>query len=271
MNSPQALVVRPTLAWLDKRTLAYYRDLVLVLLGKEFKIRYKSTLLGYGWSVMHPLASALILFVLFRVVMRFELQAYWLYLIGGLFAWQWIANTVASANFYFLGNSTLIKKVRFQRAALVLAGVLNDLVHFLVSIPVVIGIMAYYHKWPRIEWLWMLPALVAVQLVMTFGLGLFVATANLFFRDLERLSGILMNLLFYLTPIVFTWDRVPAEYQWLLYVNPFAPLVACWHGLFYYDAVPMACLAGACAWSAAFFALGWLVYSRCVWRFAELV
>lgn len=256
---------------LDLRTLTYYRDLVLVLLSKEFKVRYKNTFLGYAWSVMHPLAFALILFVLFRKIVRFEVPAYSLYLVSGLFAWQWIANTVAAANFYFLGNSTLIKKVRFQRATLVLAGVLNDLVHFLVSIPVVIGFMLYFGKTPQLNWLWMVPALVLVQLAMTFGIGLFIATSNLFFRDLERLSGIVMNLLLYLTPIMWTVDRIPAEHAWLLYLNPFAPLIAGWHGLFYYGTVPAACLAGAAAWALIFVGLGWAVYSKCVWRFAEVV
>ncbi len=130
------------------RTWIYYRDLLLVLLAKEFKVRYKSTFMGYAWSVIHPLAFASVFFVLFKFVGRFEVPAYALYLIAGLFPWQCIANTIPAANFYFLGNSTLIKKVRFHRATLVLAGVLNELVHLIVSMPVIAGFMIYYRQPP---------------------------------------------------------------------------------------------------------------------------
>lgn len=269
---PEAVCTNLPRAWsIDARTAVYYRDLILVLVGKEFKVRYKSTLLGYAWSLLHPLAFALILFVLFRVVMRFELEAYSLYLIAGLFPWQWISNTVASANFYFLGNGTLIKKVRFERAALVFAGVLNELVHFVVSMPVVIALMLYYGKRPTLDWLWLVPLLVTVQLAMTLGLALFIATSNLFFRDLERLSGILLNLTFYLTPIIFPIERVPQKFAPLLWLNPFVPIIGCWHGMFYDGSIRGAYLAAAAAWSLVILAGGAYVYSKCVWRFAEIV
>ena len=85
-------------------SLRYYRDLILVLVGKEFKVRYKSTFLGYAWSVLHPLAFALVFFGLFRSVMRIEMRAYPLFLIAGLFPWQWTSNTVISSNAQIAGT-----------------------------------------------------------------------------------------------------------------------------------------------------------------------
>jgi lipopolysaccharide transport system permease protein len=261
----------PVWAPLPSRTLVYYRDLILVLLAKEFKVRYKSTFMGYAWSVMHPLVLALIFFMVFTRVMRFQMTGYALFLIAGLFPWQWIANTAATANFYFLGNRSLIKKVRFHRATLVLAGVLNDSVHFVVSVPVIIGFMFYYGKAPGANWLWALPSLVVLQLGMTLGMGLLVATSNLFFRDLERLVTLMTQLLFYLTPIVYQAEQVPAEYRWILYANPFASIVLCWQGLFFYGTVPALYFGVALSWACGWLALGLLVYGKNVWRFAEIV
>lgn len=255
-------------AW---RTAVYYRDLILVLLAKEFKVRYKSTFMGYAWSVIHPLAFASVFFVLFSMIGKFRLPAYSLYLIAGLFPWQCIANSVAMSNFYFLGNRTLIKKVRFHRATLVLTGVLNELVHFLVSIPVIAGFMIYYHQPPAAGWWWLVPALLAIQLVTLLGMALVVATCNLFFRDLERMSSVAIHLLFYLTPIVYPADQVPADWRWVLSLNPFASLVMCWQGLFYGGGVPLATLGLAVLWAAACLAAGALVYHKTVWRFAEIV
>jgi lipopolysaccharide transport system permease protein len=209
--------------------------------------------------------------MLFSVILRFQVRAYALYLIAGLFPWQWIANTATSANFYFLGNSSLIKKVRFHRATLALAGVLNESVHFIVSVPVIVGIMLYYGEAPGIDWLWALPGLVLVQLLMTFGLALVIATSNLFFRDLERLVALAMHLLFYATPIIYPIEKIPPEYAWLVYVNPFASIVACWQGLFYHGAVPPWHFVLAAVWALAWLALGLAVYRKHVWRFAEIV
>ena len=256
---------------LSARTIVYYRDLILVLLAKDFKIRYKSTFMGYAWSVLHPLALAIIFFMFFRVVVRVQVEAYSLYLIAGLFPWQCIANTCFGANMYFLGNGSLIKKVRFQRAMLVLAGVLNESLHFAISIPVIVGFMLYYGKAPALDWLWDVPALLIVQVLMMFGVGLAIATSNLFFRDLERLVSLLAQLLFYLTPIIYPIDMVPSEYRWIFYANPFAPVVICWQGLFYDGHVPPLYLGAALLWSCGLLALGLAIYRRKVWRFAEIV
>lgn len=253
------------------RTAVYYRDLILVLLAKEFKVRYKSTFMGYAWSVIHPLAFASVFFVLFNMIGKFRLPAYSLYLLAGLFPWQCIANTTAMANFYFLGNRTLIKKVRFHRATLVLTGVLNELVHYLVSVPVIGAFMIYYGQPPAAGWWWLAPVLLAIQLVTLFGMALIVATCNLFFRDLERLSNVAIHLLFYLTPIVYPADQIPADWRWVLSLNPFAALIMCWQGLFYGGGVPADVLGLAALWAVACLGCGALVYHKTVWRFAEIV
>jgi lipopolysaccharide transport system permease protein len=241
-------------------------------LAKDFKLRYKSTFMGYAWSVLHPLVLAFIFLMFFSVFMRLEnFDAYALYLIAGLFPWQWIANTCFGANMYFLGNSSLIKKVRFQPAMLVLAGVLNESVHFVCSLPVIVGFMLYFGRTPTLDWLWAVPLLLALQVLLMFGVGLAIGTCNLFFRDLERLVSLVVQLLFYLTPIVYPLAMVPPRYAWIVYANPFASIVVCWQGLFYGGAVPAAHLGMAVLWSWGLLAVGLAIYSRKVWRFAEIV
>ncbi|MEZ6071965.1 MAG: ABC transporter permease [Pirellulales bacterium] len=166
---------------LSHRRVRHYVDLVTVLVAKEFRVRYKSTVLGYAWSVMHPLAFALVFCFIFSFMSKFEVENYIIYLIAGLFPWQCLSNSIVGANFYFLGNSSLIKKVKFDRAALVTAGVLNEIIHFAVSIPVVMLFMLWYGHLPSLAWLWLVPMLVAVQMAMAIGLCLIVATCNLFF------------------------------------------------------------------------------------------
>ncbi len=261
----------PALAhgWPSGRTLIYYRDLILVLLAKEFKVRYKSTFMGYAWSVLHPLALALIFSVFFSIFVR--MPDYSLYLIASLFPWQWVANTCCSANGYFLGNAALIKKVRFHRFMLVFSSVFNEAIHFVCSFPVILGFMWYYGKYPTWSWLWAVPLLLVVQLLMMTGVGLMIATGNLFFRDLERLTSLVVQMLFYMTPIVYAADMIPASYHWILYANPFANLILCWQGVFYSGTIDITHLAAAAGWSVLLAALGFTIYSKKVWRFAEIV
>jgi hypothetical protein len=93
----------------------YYVDLLSVLLAKELKVRYKSTVLGYAWSVLHPLAFAGAFFLVFRVYVRVRVENCALFLIAGLFPWQWFANSITGTHQHFLRNGSLLKKVCFPR------------------------------------------------------------------------------------------------------------------------------------------------------------
>ncbi len=256
---------------MSARTFAYYRDLLLVLIAKDFKVRYNSTFLGYVWSALHPLAFAGVFFVLFKVVIRLPMENYILFLVAGLFPWQWFANSVTSASSCFLSNSTLIRKVMFPRCFLVAAAVLGDLVHFVITIPIIVLFMLGHHKYPSVVWLAGVPLLVAGQFLLTYGIATAVATCNLFFRDLERLTSIAMMLWFYLTPVVFSEAMVPAAYRWLLYLNPMAMFIVCWRSLLLEGVLPWAPLAAAMGYGLVVCWLGQRVYRALEWRFAEVV
>jgi len=256
---------------METRTFKYYRDLVLVLIAKELKLRYKSTFLGYAWSIFHPLAFALVYFIAFKVVMRIQMENYALFLICGLFPWQWFANSTVASNTFFIMNSSLIKKVKFPRQFLVLTGVLNDLIHFVASIPVIVGFMFYYHQCPSVSWLYQVPLLAVILFGITYGLSLLIASCNLFFRDLERLTSIFVTLWFFMTPIIYPVKMIPESLQWIVYVNPMASVVICWQSVFLEGVLPLDhCVVSIC-FSVLAYELGINVYRRLQWRFAEIV
>jgi lipopolysaccharide transport system permease protein len=249
----------------------YYRDLIWVLVSKELKLRYHSTAFGYLWSVLNPLAFATVYFVLFKLVMRFDMPDYALFLIAGLFPWQWFANSTTSSNYFFLDNRSLIKKIRFPRHFLVVAGVLNDMVHFVISIPVIVAFMLGFHVVPSPTWIVLLPLMMVVQFLFTTGVALTLASCNLFFRDLERMTLIFVTLWFFVTPVLFPVSKIPEQFQWTAYANPMAPIIICWREMFLHGSVPPAALAAACGWAALAFGVGWWVYRSLQWRFAEIV
>jgi lipopolysaccharide transport system permease protein len=249
----------------------HYIDFITVLTHKEMKVRYKSSVLGYFWSIAHPLAFALIFFIAFKIIMRIQMENYALFLITGLFPWQWLANSVNVSPMVFLGNASMVKKVNFSRGALPLVTVLQDGIHFVLSIPVIVLFMFVYHKSPSLSWLYGLPILLGVQFMMTYGVCLVVSSVNPFFRDMERLGSLFIMFMFYLTPIIYPESMVPERYKYLLNLNPFAPLMISWRNLFLDGTLDAGLLTISLLYSVAIFAFGYAVYKRLSWKLAEVL
>jgi lipopolysaccharide transport system permease protein len=246
-------------------------DLILVLTQKDLKVRYRSSVLGYLWSVANPLAFAFIFYIAFKVVMKIPMENYALFLISGLFPWQWFSNSVNVSNMVFLGNAPIIKKVLFPRSIVVFTAVLQDMIHFVLSVPVILLFLFIDGRSPTISWCFGIPLFLMVQFLLTCGLCLAVSSVNLFFRDLERLMGILMNLLFYFTPILYPESMVPEEYRLLVNANPLAPMMIGWRQLLMDGRLDWLALGASALLASLVFACGYWVYARLSWRFAEVL
>ncbi len=251
--------------------LTYYRDLILVLTQKEMQVRYKNTFLGYLWSVAQPLALAFVFFVAFKVVMRINVPNYTLFLITALFPWQWFSNSVTSANGVFIGNASIIKKINFPRYSLVIANICQDSIHFFLAIPALLIFMLYYRIWPHWSWFYGIPVLFVIQFITTFGLSLIVASLNLFFRDLERLTSIFVMLLFYCTPIIYPADMIPEKFRCFLNFNPVAPLMVNWRNLFLEGHMDVFYMLISLLYGLGFMSLGVFIYKKLSYRFAEVL
>jgi len=256
---------------MEKTSLAYYKDLVVVLTQKELKVRYKRSFLGYLWSIANPLALALVFFIAFKIFMKIPIDNYTLFLIAGLFPWQWFLNSVNSSATVFIGNATLIKKMHFRHEVLVVATILNDMLHFLLSIPVIILFLFIYGMQPSIMWLVGIPALLIVQFIITMGFSLAVSALNLFFRDIERIVFIFTSLMFYMTPIIYSEEMVPAEYRTLILSNPLSILFISWRNLLMHGTLVVKDTVLALVYALIVFAIGYLVYRKLKWRFAEVL
>lgn len=248
-----------------------YRDILFVLLQKELKVRYNNKLLGYLWSLANPLASAFVYYVAFQILMRVQIPDYPLILISSVFPWQWMSNSINAAPNVFVGNASIIKKVNFPRNIVPLCMVSNHMIHFLMSIPVIVLFLLMFHRTPSFTWLYGVPLLSIVHFGMAYGITLTLASINLFFRDLERLTHIIINFAFYLTPILYPIDTIPEHLRHLIVFNPFAPLVISWRELFLYGQFHWFYLAVSAGYAALFMAVGLLVYKGLSRKFAEVL
>lgn len=248
-----------------------YRDLLYALTLKEIKIRYKNSYLGYFWSLANPFMLAMIFYFAFQMVAKVPVENYALFLMSGLFVWQWMVNTLTVGSMLFVGNAGLIKKVNFPRNLLGFALVFSESFNFIFSIPVIAAFMWYYNVFPSLAWLWGIPVLFLITAIFLYGIALLIGTLNLFFRDLERLVGLMMTFLLYLTPVLYTVALMPEKLQWLLYVNPFASFVIVWRDMFLSGILNIEFFAIAAVYSFVALALGSFVYHKLKYKFAELI
>jgi len=256
--------------WYLKK-IQYIYDLIYLLTLKEIKVRYKSSVLGYLWSIAMPLCYAFVFYISFKVVMKIKMENYSLFLICGLFPWQWFANSLGASSTVFLSNSSIIKKVNFPRSSVCIAMVLNDGVHFLLSIPVIILFLFLYHKNPSPIWLIGVPILFIVQFIFTLGLSLLISSINMFFRDLERLVMVFLTLLFYFTPIIYEETMIPERYRYLINLNPVAPLMVAWRHLFLNGDINYMYFLISFLYGLFFFSFGLWIFNILSPRFAEVL
>jgi len=236
-------------------------ELLYLLTLRDLKLRYQDTVLGLAWSLIKPLALGAVLFVALKQFVRIDVKDYHLVLLTGLFPWVWFQTSVLLATPAFASNGALLKKVPFPRFVLPFSTILNNGIHFLFTIPVLIILLAVSGRHPSVTWLVGIPLLAAVQLALLMGIILIVASIDVFFRDLEHLMEVFLNLLFYLTPIFYPLDKVPDRWQPLLLVNPLTSLIEAWRDLLLNNSLP-----GVDLWPALVFTLAAVLVGTQVFR-----
>jgi lipopolysaccharide transport system permease protein len=248
----------------------HYVDLVLALTIKEIKVRYKRTVLGYGWSLLNPIVFAVTYWIAFKAILNVKIEGYFIFLLAGLFPWQWINNAIQLAPRAFITNAPLVKKIAFPRYLIVASSVVTEGLHFVLCLPVLAALALLMGRGTvSPAWLWGAPILLVVQGLMIYGIALAVASCNVFFRDMERLIGLGMTVLFFVTPVIFQRQMVPVMFQPLLALNPFTYLVVAWRALLLDGAMDWQALVIAALIAMIAVAVGQFVFGRLQWKFAE--
>ncbi len=253
------------------RTWIWYRDLIQVLVRKELVTRYKGSYLGFFWSVLNPLANAYVFYIVFGIFLRMNVPHFIVLLLAAMFPWQCFSNCVLEGTHTFSANPTLIKKVAFPRQAIPLVMNLQNFVHLLLSLPILLLFMLYEGLYPGWSWLWGIPLMLVLTLMSAYGLSLFLGTLNIFFRDLGNLVAIFMQVAFFATPIMYVISIVPEHYLWVFKANPVAPLFICWRSMLVDGAVQPEWFVPASAYGLLFLVLGVFTFKRLQHRFAEVI
>lgn len=226
------------------RSLWAYRGFVWSSVLREFHGKYRESLFGAFWSVASPLAMIIVYTVIFSQLMRTTLPgqeqvpfAFSIYLCAGVITWGLFAEMLARLNNVFLEHGNLIKKSNFPRICLPVIVTLSALINFGIVFGLYLVFLAIIGHWPG----WMVLALIpllALQLLFTLGLGVFLGTLNVFFRDVGQLTGVVLQFWFWLTPIVYTLPALPEGVSSAMQYNPMQPLMAAYQTIFLVREMP---------------------------------
>ncbi len=210
--------------------------LVRQLVRKDLKVKYQGSSLGFAWSLANPLLQMIVYTFVFSVVMRSEIQKFGIFLMTGLLVWNFFSMGVTGSSMSILSNAGLVKKVPFAHSALPAASIGFAGVQVLLQFAVLFVALLVLGVPPwRLEVLLLIPATV-VLLLMTVGLGLFVAATTVRFKDTRHLLEVAMFAWMWLTPIIYPASLVHNqlhEWMWAYYINPMAGVVVSYQRALY--------------------------------------
>jgi ABC-type polysaccharide/polyol phosphate export permease len=259
------------------------RELFINLTLRELRSKYKRSVLGWTWSLLNPLTSMAIYSVVFGVFLGVTpetgdpsgLSNFAMFLLCGLLPFNFIANGLNGGMLSLLGNANLVKKVYFPREVLVAANTASWLVSFLIELGVLAIALVFFGN-IVVAWIPLILVLVLIELAFVTGLALVLAPAAVYFRDLQHLLGLVLQVWFYTAPIVYTMDLVQDQlgttgWKITLYnLNPLVRFVEAFRDVFYdMRFPPLDHLAYLVAVSAGMLVLGMTIFGRLERRLAE--
>lgn len=221
------------------RELTAYRGLIWNLVMRDLKSRYKSSLLGYLWSLVNPLLMVAVFTILFKYLLKGDIPNFPVFIIAALLPWNYCANSVSGSVVSVTGQANLVKKVYFPREAIPIAVVLSNLINYLLALPAMIALMLLLnaHFQPA---LLLFPLIVLIETAFLLGVGLFLSCLNVFFRDTQVIMEVALLAWFFLTPIFYRLSDIADDRQARLvrWLNPMASLVDFYRDIFYLGGVP---------------------------------
>lgn len=215
-----------------------YRGLLRQLVMRDLKIKYRRSFLGYLWSVLNPLMIMLVMTVVFSTMFRRNIENFPVYLLSGQVMFNFMTNSTNQGMRSILGSAALLKKTYVPKYIFTLAKVTSCLVDFLLSLGALALVMLFTGVRPT-PYLLLAPLVLMQLYVFCVGVGLFLAQATVFFRDIQYIYSVITMAWMYLTPIFYPVDMLPERLQGLIKLcNPMYCYISQFRGVVLYGWMP---------------------------------
>lgn len=251
------------------RNLPHLWDLLRSLVDRDMKLMYKRSALGVAWTLISPLLQLLVFIFIFQVVIKIDIPQYSSYVFTGLLVWNWFQNALFQATGVIIESRSLIRQPGFPKAILPVVVVTTGFVHFVLALPVLVAFLLL-DGIKLTPWVLALPILQLLQFALTVTLSYFLAALNVTFRDTQHTLGVLLQFLFYLTPIFYQLESIPDQYWYAYGLNPMVHIVTCYRQILVWGVAPdWAALAIIAGVTLLLLPIGYRLFKRQSLRFVE--
>ncbi len=244
------------------------RGILLTLVQRDLRVRYARSWLGYLWTIIDPLAMALIYFMVFAVIFQrgdAGHKPYFLFLLLGLLPWQWFNASINETARALVAEAKLVRSTNLPRELWVIRVVIAKGIEFLLSLPVLFAFVIVYVVLGDAHLNWRLvlfPLALALQFLLQTGIGLLLAPATVLADDTIRVVRIALRMLFYGTPIIYSLDFAPGWVQTALWFNPMTGILELYRAGFFPQPLLLAPLGVGVLMSLAFLTWGAITFAR---------
>ncbi len=216
------------------RELWQYRELIRNLVVRDLKARYKSSVLGYFWSLLNPLLMILLFYFVFRTLLGSPIVNFHIFLMVALLPWNYFAGGMTEGMTSIIGNANLVKKVYFPREILPLSTLLANLINFLLSLPVLFAVI-FITGGSVTSAVLLLPVIVVIESVFLLGMILLLSALAVFFRDVTHIMGVIIQLWFFVTPVFYSLESFgrPVFVKLMRWINPMASIIDFYRDILY--------------------------------------
>lgn len=251
------------------KSLYEYRELLKTSISKDIRGKYKNSVLGIIWSFLNPLLQIAVYAIVFPLIMKSNLPNYTVFLCCGLIPWNFFSAAISRTSFTMIENGNIIKKVYFPREILPISVVTSEAVNFVISTIIILAFVLGYGMGIS-KFIIFYPIVLLIQYLLLIGISFIVSSITVYFRDLQHFIGIVLQLLFYATPIVYAPNTIPENFQWILKFNPMTYVINGYRDIFYYQKVPdFTSLAIVLFGSIVLCLVGYMIFNKLQKRFAE--
>jgi ABC-type polysaccharide/polyol phosphate export permease len=249
-----------------------FRELLYQMTRRDLLIRYKQTVMGFGWAIFMPVMNMVVFTVIFTRVARLETGLpYPIFAYCGLLPWNFFASSLKFAANSLTSNGHLVTKIYFPREIFPFSAVIVSAVDFAVASSVLAGLMVYYRIGVH-PTIFFLPVIVLVEIAFTAAMALLLAMGNLFFRDVKYLFEVVIAVWMFATPVVYPVEQVGGWLGAALQLNPMTPIIDAYRAVILRGELPAAGpFAAAAAVAVLCFAGAWVVFHRAEFQFAERI
>lgn len=226
---PHIVHIRPRSKWqlFDVKELWRFKELFYTFAWRNIKLRYKQTALGVTWVLFQPLISTVIFTIFFGNFAQIPSQGlpYPVFVLLGLVYWQFFSNSISQAASSFIENEALVKKIYFPREILPLSTVVTASIDFLIAFLMMICFFVYYQIMPTTMFILILPVVTLITVIASSGLGMLLSSINIKYRDVRYILPFFLQMLIFVTPVIYPLQIVRPSFQYILALNPMTGVI----------------------------------------------